>query len=1664
MVTLKDKLIANTEAIEIVLKNDALPPTQAERDKLLLYSGFGDLKCILLDPAKPDEFPQAEKKLIPLVEQLHATIRTFAPTKYDKYIESLKESVLTSFFTPPEIVKSIDVAFQTNRLSFSNVLEPAAGLGVFTGIKGEHYTMIEKDELTGKILKALNPDKNVLIQGFEDISAKFNKSFNLVISNIPFGNYRIFDPVYLNSKDEIKRRSADTVHIYFFEKGLDALKDGGILAFITSTGVMDARRHQPIREHLLSRSHLISAVRLPENTFDDTLAQSDLIILQKDSSRYANLTPDEQRFIQTVRIDEDVEVFMNRLYADNPNRCIHTKATLSTNMYGNPDMRFFFEGNKQDIADAVLRVISHDVQQNTNRKLFLRFNKTEQAITNRPIQLSLFDDVIIPTNQKQTFLFNNLAFNEIGSYQVNGNLIGIAIENSIAEAIEEKNEHIRQAISDYCRLRDAYFELKNYEFQHLRESSQLRDELNRAYSTFVNTPLAQYAFQRQMTIADFSNYIVNEPSKNEIQSLEFNLNGQTQKADIFFEPVAFAKEKTEYTPSEALAFCRNKLNKVDLQYISRLTGMNTDMILQELQGQVFLNPVTSECDTADVFLSGNVVEKLEQTYKALQNDKDNYQLRLSFDALKSVIPERIPFHEIGINLGERWIPQKFYDNFATELFNARSTVVYNPLIDNFSVTSAWNYYANTKLSVRTANRHYSNDQVLEFALHDRIPDCTKTIIKDNEEIRVPDIEGIQKINAAISEIQAEWYDFINKMKESEKYELESIYNKYFNCFVLPKFDGSFQTMPGLNLHTLGYNDLYDSQKDAILRIKQQGGGIIDHEVGGGKTAVMCCGAYELKRLGLCNKPLIIGMKSNTVEIAKTFEKAYPDAKLLYASAKEFSVKEREDFFNRIQNNNWDCIIMTHEQFSQIPMSKEVQYQILDEERWKLINALDTIDGDDRNMKRQKKLLEARLKNLVVKIKTLNYKIDSKKDTGVVDFATMGIDHIFCDESHKFKNLMFQTKHQRVAGIGNSTGSERAMNMKYAIRTIQRKTGRDMGATFLSGTTIVNSLTELYCLFDYLRPQALERQGIFCFDAWAATFTRKTKELEFGVTGSLQFKERFREFVKVPELAKMYAEITDYKTAKDIGIERPEKNEILVQLEKTEAQRDMFERLKEFAKTGDGKLIFRDELSSDEHSAKMLIATNTSKKASIDMRLIDSVIYDDTSANRTQAIADNAFLYYKRFNDQKGTQFIFSDLGVYQKSEEKFDVYTDIRNKLVEKGVPEQDIAFVQNYKTDRQRERLQQDMNNGAIRILIGSTEKAGTGINAQERCVAIHHVDIPWTPKDFEQRNGRGVRKHNRVAKIFNYNQVDVFVYATKETLDVYKFNLVGNKDHFIKQIKNSSINVRTLDEGALDKDSGMSYREYIAVLSGNQDLLEKARLEKQISQFKMEEKIFNERKFVRENKIQQLQVDRQKNETFLAKFRSDNEKFMSFQRDNRGNVIAEMVVSGQKYTNIKAFGEALNRELDRPVKATEVYNRIGSYGGFGILLYAEKLTMQGSLEITYQNKLFIQGELKYSYQKGNVARTPQLAGEYPQNALRRIGDTEKGLIAQFETKNRDIDSQIKVLKEMSFAFPNREKLIEAEGRLRAINHKLELTFGESGFIIEQALNQKEMKGYGIK
>ena len=550
----------------------------------------------------------------------------------------------------------------------------------------------------------------------------------------------------------------------------------------------------------------------------------------------------------------------------------------------------------------------------------------------------------------------------------------------------------------------------------------------------------------------------------------------------------------------------------------------------------------------------------------------------------------------------QWIPAKVYGRFASEFFETDINVSYHSNMDEYSIVcdhknaNIWHKYA-----IRGEFRRYDGINLLKHALHNTIPDINKSkevtdkITGEIKTIKVRDGHAIQMANAKIEEIRQGFVDWLGRTPDTFKQQLSDRYNRLFNCFVRPNFDGTHQTFPDLDLKRLGIADLYKSQKDAVWMLKTNGGGICDHEVGAGKTLIMCTAAYEMKRLGLANKPMIIGLKANVFDIADTFRKAYPNARILYPGKNDFSKQNRQRIFNDIKNNDWDCIILTHEQFGMIPQALEIQEAILQKEMDSVEENLEVLRMQGADISRgMLKGLEKRKQTLEAKLQNIQDSIAERKDDAV-DFKMMGIDHLFVDESHQFKNLMFNTRHDRVSGLGNPDGSQRALNMLFAIRTIQERSGKDLGATFLSGTTISNSLTELYLLFKYLRPQALERQGINSFDAWAAVFAKKSTDYEFSITNEIIQKERFRTFIKVPELAAFYAEICDFRTAKDIGIDRPEKNEILHNIPPTPEQEEFIGKLMEFAKTGNATLLGRAPLSESEEKAKMLIATDYARK-------------------------------------------------------------------------------------------------------------------------------------------------------------------------------------------------------------------------------------------------------------------------------------------------------------------------------------------------------------------------------------------------------------------------------------------------------------------------------------
>ncbi len=681
---------------------------------------------------------------------------------------------------------------------------------------------------------------------------------------------------------------------------------------------------------------------------------------------------------------------------------------------------------------------------------------------------------------------------------------------------------------------------------------------------------------------------------------------------------------------------------------------------------------------------------------------------------------------MDFNLGERWVPLSVYEKFANYLFQTKVSIRYAENVDEFAVTCFDNTAQITdKYCVKAEKRSYYGDSLLKYALLNTVPDIKKTVVdEEGNESKVRDAEAIQLADSLINEIRKAYVNWLQEQSPEFKENLANLYNRKFNCYVRPNYDGAHQTFPGLDLKALKINDLYQSQKDAIWMIQQNGGGICDHQVGAGKTLIMCVAAYEMKRLGIANKPMIIGLKANIHEIAQTFKTAYPNARLLYPGKEDFIPAKRIKIFNDIKNNNWDCILLTHDQFSKIPQSPEIQQEIFQQEIQNIEDNLEIFASSGGEVDKWIiKGLEKRKENLEAKLDRVQALIKENSDE-VADFKQMGIDHLFIDESHNFKNLMFNTRHARVSGLGNPEGSIKAMNMLFAIRTIQERTGRDLGATFLSGTTISNSLTELYLLFKYLRPNEMARQNITCFDGWAAVYAKKTTDFEFSVTNQIVQKERFRYFIKVPELAAFYNEITDYRTAEDVGIDRPKLNEQLIHIPPTPDQEIFIEKLIKFAETGNGEYIDRPQLSDKEKKAKMLIATDYSNKMSLDMRLIDSQ-YSDHPDNKASRCAAKIAEYYHKYEEQKGTQLVFSDLSTYKPDE--WNIYAEIKRKLIEDhNIPAHHIRFIQEANTEKARKDLFEAMNAGKVRILFGSTQKLGTGVNVQERVIAMHHLDIP--------------------------------------------------------------------------------------------------------------------------------------------------------------------------------------------------------------------------------------------------------------------------------------------------------------------------------------------------
>ena len=1754
--------------VAFALEKENRAPTSAERELLMCYSGFGGLKFILnpiASEADINNWRKTEHELFPLTVKLHQLLKENSADEkhYKKLVESMRRSVLTAFYTPAEVINAVSETLHENGVTVNTFLEPSAGIGAFiesfAGNGNTNVTAYEKDLLTGKVLQQLYPDSSIHVSGFEEIPESEQNSYDVIASNIPFGDTSIFDLSYSRSKVPAKAQAARSVHNYFFLKGTDTLREGGILAFITSQGVLNSPSNEPIRRALMQGNHLVSAVRLPNNLFTDhagTAVGSDLIILQKDTSKKKLSKREEQFCISYLTADNT----SNNTLFENLQRTVHTSLYRDTDMYGKPALIFEHQGGAEGIAKDLKSMLIEDFAQYLDVKLYNGKHNIEAVLQN-PIkeevapplvkteslelkpeptksfasnentaqeytQLSIFDlfentaepalTTALPNKKpvqakkktapkkrsakkarpRQPDLFSGIErqyYTPVAATQAstgsnsnttqevpvdlfsgtdsNGSINQLAATSAMPEVGQYSGElqpfhrndclvvdkgwvgylqgvrRVKQMetfhplqlpplqqkrAEDYIALRDIYLNLYLKEAEKQTEHKEEREQLNGLYNAFTK----KYG---HLNSAANIKLIKTDSAGKEIPYLERVVGGVVHKADIFNRPVSFSTTAiTTDNPEEALAASLNKYGKVNLDYMSEVSSMDTGALKAALTGRIFYNPLEKEYDIAERWIAGNVVEKAEAVRTYLENNPHDVQAKESLKVLEEARPGRIEFEELDFNLGERWIPTGIYARFASHLFDTEVRIRYSDSADDFSVTCQqknvhiWNKYA-----VKSESRTFDGIALLKHALVNTTPDITKKVMVDGKEVKVRDMEAIQMANSKIDEIRTAFTDWLHAQSAEFKARLTNKYNDSFNCFVRPDYDGTHQDFPGLDRRALGIDDLYSSQKDTVWMIKLNNGAICDHEVGAGKTLVMCTAAQEMKRLGLAHKPMIIGLKANIPEIAETYRTAYPHAKILYPGIDDFTPKKRLRIFGDIKNNDWDCVILTHDQFGMIPQSPEIQKEILQIELDSVEENLAVLESQGTEVTRG--MLAGAVKqkeNLEVKLKTLQYDIENRKDD-IVDFKMMGIDHLFIDESHQFKNLMFNTRHTRVAGLGNQQGSLKAVNLLFAIRTIQERTDADMGATFLSGTTISNSLTELYLLFKYLRPRALEKQGIRSFDAWAAIYARKTTDYEFSVANNIVAKERFRYFIKVPELAQFYSEITDYRTARDIGIDHPEKNEVLYNIPPTPHQEVFIQKLMEFAKSGNATLLGRAPLSKREEKAKMLIATDYARKMSLDMRMVSGK-YQDHPDNKASHCAANIAKYYSRYKAQKGTQFVFSDLGTYKPGE--WNVYSEIKRKLTEDhGIPSHEVRFIQEAKNDKQRKELINGMNTGTIRVLMGSTSMLGTGVNAQKRAVAVHHLDTPWRPSDLAQRDGRAIRKGNEIAKHFACNKVDVIVYAVEKSLDSYKFNLLYNKQLFIDQLKSNDLGKRTIDEGSMDEKSGMNFSEYVAILSGNTDLLDKAKLEKQIAGLESEKKAFNRSKFGAKYKLEDTTAMLESAEKTLARFNLDWDNLRKrAEKHPDGTLINRLTLEGlPANANPKQLGAKLN-ELAGSSRTGGDYQEIGNLYGFQVLVKTEVSEKEGmDLRI---NRFFVQGEgnIKYTFNNGSMAKDPELASVNFVRALEKL----PGYIDQEKKKIAELEKDLPVLREVVDGIWKKEdKLSGLKTELASIDRKIQIS-----------------------
>lgn len=1580
----KEILRRNFEAIKLAhqIINENVIPTDSELAVLNKFSGWGGVKSVLYpiteDWSNLRNISQDDLAMEKEVKEFYHYIKdniqknSENPKKQNIWL-AIQEATRTSFYTPTEAIEELFVKLKENNPHITSMLDPSAGSGRFVDAfvslfpKAE-VTAIEIDYLTSMILKAKymgNERVHIINSGFEEVDFK-NKKFDIVASNIPFGNFKVSYPAYEN-------QVTDKIHNFFFYHGINLLNDGGLLMYITSSGVFNSPSNTFIRKEIFSLTHPNCLLSLPNNFFENTEVASQLYIGQKTSSAshpdvidlkpdenniYVNplseyLVPEEkvilgtnpygnpeynyklplERTLQEIRERLDISQLEIQRVAeeiDNSIRC--ERYPIGFELLDNIDFQreldllridISSEEQKQFSAVGVIKACYKGTTipvatvcrlSNGNSKQYLidtyitntNLYKPEKKFLDPKEFIREFDFNFIPSLEQLCRDYNLQVFTDIRNNDIGNNFCKYFFDKFTQPYLSttyttgirysfhrapERNMLILNDSGNPAKINDIFvekhgntiYELEELHFTNAKQQNLIKDyfllysiyndyigvlnednkdneynnrvkiynqKLNSTYDIFVSK--YGYINENRLLINKYDTFfysILSTLEKVETQNIDlFTSVNRYKKADIFTIPQEEIIQGLQ--PQEALVSSLGKFGQVKLDYMSEITGLTEQELYVELKERIIYNPIENKYDLREIFLSGDIYDKIEKI-EQLESTEESIN---AIEELQKVIPSVIPYYSIDKQFGSRWIPLDVYKDFLKQHFTADFALHYDPSTDVFTVGKGSNVGNKYVFQRFKSSRYITPELIIENAFYDVYPIVTyeETLI-DGQKITQTDRQATEYYRREITRLKDRFDKYIYSIDENEQEILTDLYNRRFNNIVLTSPDGSFLDFNDFDLKAENITNIYQHQKDAIWKMISNRGGIVDHEVGLGKTFTLIAESHFLKKFGICKKPIIICLNANTTDIVKSYKRLLPNANILYTDPKDFTPKKREQFLNQIRNNNWDAIIMTHTQFMAIPQSYTTQLEILRQELKDVENNLFAVNSmsEAEITKKQLQGLNEKKRNLSIKISDVLRKINDKKDKGVLDFSDLGIDHIIVDESHKFKNLEYQTRHTRVAGLGSSS-SNRALNLLTAIRTLQKSTPNgELGASFYSGTPISNSLVELFLLQKYLIPKTLENRGVQNFDSWASIFAKKSVEFEANMVNDIVARERFRYFVNIPELVSMYCNIAHIMTGNRMGMDRPVKNEVLLLNEQSPIQRRFYKKLAKFLGSGDQLILNLENPVSDNKDALSLVTMNLAFKASLDMRLINGKVYKDEPNNKVSKMVEKVLNTYKAFDNEKGTQIIFCDTSVSKKKlsfeelEENYkngiftSIYDDIKYKLIKGGIAEDEIAFIQQYDTPEKKKALGDMMNDGKTRILIGGTDNAGTGLNVQKRLISVIHLTIPWKPSETEQRNGRGYRTGNWIAKSANDNQIDITTCATSNTLDAYKVDVNKNKAGFIWQVKEYAFGLsldRTLDEGAIDESAGMNLAEMHAKITGDNTLLEKFKVDKKIKELEQE------------------------------------------------------------------------------------------------------------------------------------------------------------------------------------------------------------------------------------